>query len=183
MNCPIGNKRKRPLIRGYQGKIHLPTDIIWMGEAPTLVDDAIAKPFSGEIGGMLDYCISMVKRETGLANHVIVNSVVCTPPVVEGAPSKPTDESVKSCFPHVSELCLISRPKLVVTLGLVANELASMLPLEHPQFVVQTAHPAWILYRPENDQKYEIARLVAAVVKGFSQLEKVSSNGVISQRR
>lgn len=142
--CPLSQYRRNVvLVRGS-----LPADILFVGEAPGISEDALGKPFCGPAGKLLD---KMIEQATprGLT-FAFTNVIACIPYDNEGKKvSEPTqwpEESIKECRPRLVEMVeVLATPKVVVTVGAVSGrQMAAQFP--HREFrLVNITHPAAIL--------------------------------------
>jgi uracil-DNA glycosylase family 4 len=127
--CPLGNC---PFVVGkvyYRG--YIPSDVLFIGEAPGKNEDTVARPFIGESGKILDdIIIDVSKRLTmnedgknGKDNAFrwcITNSVLCLP-YDQGDFRTPTMDEIRACNQRLREFIGLACPSLIVTVGRVAE--------------------------------------------------------------
>ncbi|MFB6266164.1 MAG: uracil-DNA glycosylase family protein [Halodesulfurarchaeum sp.] len=94
----------------------LDADIVLVGEAPGVEEDARGEPFVGRSGEILDTGL----EERGLDREAvrITNCVRCRPPENRD----PRTEELENCRRYLERELRLVDPKVVVTLGKVASE-------------------------------------------------------------
>lgn len=203
--CPLHTTRTQLVhFRGY-----LPCDVLFIGEAPGDSEDTAGIPFApnapaGErFDQMLEAAYHSVGTETGHLVHPskpvvgatsipygIINIVACRPktPKTEfssGELREPTPEEALACQPRLLELIRIAAPKLIVTLGRVAEK---HLPYGHlgegyttdkgKTFVAPAGHIKWlplihpsaILRAPDTRQPTMEKRFVLHLAEALKEL-------------
>lgn len=136
--CPLCKTRKNVVL--YRG--HLPCDVLFIGEAPGVIEDSNGYPFTGPAGVLLDdlrgeaWSTAFMQGYTEIGRIPtwgITNIVACIPrqpPEVEyseelgrevqlssGAIRPPTKAEAAACAPRLHEIIKLANPKLIVTLG------------------------------------------------------------------
>ena len=139
--CELCETRNRIVL--LRGKI--PCDILFIGEAPGVGEDALGKPFVGPAGKLLDRMITdSIPSSFRLA---FTNLVACIPIKEEGK-IEPKKVHIESCGDRLREIYKITRPKMVVMVGkLSAKWVPQVIPkLAKPHMqVASIIHPAAIL--------------------------------------
>ena len=88
--------------------------VMFVGEAPSEVDDETGIPFMGHAGQLLDRMIVAM----GLAPEEVFLAHVCR--CVTPAHRSPTPEETAACVPHLHEQIQVVAPRVIVTLGTTA---------------------------------------------------------------
>ena len=149
------------------GETNPDADLVFVGEAPGMQEDATGRPFVGRAGELLDKMIQAM----GLKRHdvFICNVVKCRPP----GNRAPTVEEIQACWDYLVRQLQIIAPKAVVTLGNPATKALLNTTMgitrlrgtwqQLPDIgeglgqtpVMPTFHPAYLLrqYTPDNRQK------------------------------
>lgn len=157
--CPISSNTGGPI--PWSGDVN-PTYAI-MGEAPGRTEAQYGKPFVGDSGNILRHWL----RQVGIDPSAIayLNSCACWP---SRNPPTPTREELTNCRPWVNGQLEFIRPKILITLGVVAfnqlrypatwPKLAMMhgKPYKHPVYdfwIFSSYHPA--SYLRGRSKKYE----------------------------
>jgi len=106
--CGLCHKRKRTAFaRGSVG-----AQVMFVGEAPGLEDDAQGKPFVGRAGALLDKMIAAMQLDSAY----ICNVMKCRPPDNR----RPEPSEIDRCLPYLHEQIAMVRPAVIVVLGSVA---------------------------------------------------------------
>lgn len=145
--CNLWKKRSRVVVA--RGKI--PAEVLLIGEAPGVSEDALGRPFAGPAGHLLDFILQ--KAWGGRFTCCFTNLVYCIPLDESGDKvSKPPEKSVEACRPYLLNLTKLCKPRLVVTLGEVAEK---NVPREvlHKREHTTIVHPAWITRLPDAGQR------------------------------
>lgn len=149
--CPLHESAQSVCLMG-DGPV--PSNIMFVGEAPGFREDEISKPFAGRAGKYLD----SVLAEVGLPREsvYITNAAKCRPPENR----TPTKSEIASCSTYLEAELATVRPEFVVPLGnaglqatlgikgimkkrgaLIRKNGISYFPTIHPAAVVR--NPAW----------------------------------------
>lgn len=144
-------------------------DLMIIGEAPGMTEDALGKPFVGQSGRLLDRLLG----EVGLkrSDVFITNIVKCRPPNNRD----PEQDEIDACNRYLQAQLKLVQPKVVVTLGkfatqTVLNTMQTMTELrgtvwnEADYLIVPIFHPAYIL---RNMSKLPIMQQDFALVKNI----------------
>lgn len=89
--------------------------IMLVGEALGLNEDEVGRPFVGDAGHKLNYCLSRAGLERKRCR--IENCIRCRPPKNR----KPTKKEGDACWPYLLRDILMQRPKVIVALGATAT--------------------------------------------------------------
>lgn len=151
VRCPLFERRQR--VVHWRGII--PAPVLFIGEAPGIVEDDQGYPFVGPSGGKLDSMIEGSGLQDG--DYCIINMLGCLPPELSpaggltGRVRAPTKEELKACSPRVDSLVEAVQPKLTFLLGKVAaskklaNKLGRVVELVHPSHILQATGSKAIL--------------------------------------
>lgn len=149
--CPLGVRAMYRVL----GDGTLPSDVLFLGEAPGKTEDVTGVPFSGQSGRLLRTWIALLQREVGAFDYFISNVVACRPCDDIGMPNRvPSPEEAAACSTRVTDLLRLIQPRGVVLLGRVAEQYftGSMLVQEvyHPSYVLRqggiTSHASDVTY-------------------------------------
>lgn len=135
--CPLAKQRGRIcLARGT-----IPCDVLFIGEAPGMNEDAEGKPFWGPAGQLLNQII-----DRALPSDVacaFTNLVACFPrEAKERGDNEPERDEILTCKPRLIEFANLAQPRMVVTVGGLADSYVSPI-CTGPR--VHIVHPAYIL--------------------------------------
>lgn len=138
----------------YRGQ--LPCDVMFVGEAPGTVENAMGKPFTGPLAPYIDEIIisilEQVFNKTGdIPRWAITNAVCCFPGSID---KKPTAKEIKTCQPRFVEFLDIAKPKLLVFMGDVAQRLNSLAYIPSEQETRCIPHPGWIARQPTRKKEH-----------------------------
>ena len=114
--CHLASVRKNVcVIRGT-----VPSDVLFVGEAPAHSEDVFGIPMIGPAGHLLNDILSEAMPEG--VSYAITNICGCIPLGEDGRKvTKPDDVAVQKCSPRLVELVQLCQPKLIVCLGEVAQ--------------------------------------------------------------
>lgn len=156
--CPLSEVRKNiVLARG-----ELPSDILFIGEAPGPAEDVLGRPFIGPAGHLLDSQIEYALKEAASRageeeislRLAFTNLIACIPTVEPGKKfGEPPKTSILACQQRLREFIKIAKPKAIVRVGQHSKKWiteAFLKPLRTP--CVDIIHPAAIL-RADISQK------------------------------
>ena len=133
------NSISKILVRG-----ELPCDVLFIGEAPTQLEDLCRQPFVGPPGKLLDKMI----EDTGvLFKYAMTHIVACVPCGDEGETRPPTLQEAESCGDRLLETLMLGKPKGVVLLGRSAQGFSSssLERYRHPFKHLHFTHPAQLI--------------------------------------
>lgn len=141
----------------------VPSDILFIGEAPGESENALGAPFVGPAGRLLDRIIARALSPWQLPGTegptynsltwAFTNLVLCIPRDADGhKDGKPDDEAVRACQPRLLEMIEVAHPRLIVCVGNLARDFVAdqgyKFAIRLPKFVekaVSIKHPSYIL--------------------------------------
>lgn len=110
----------------------IPCDVLFVGEGPGESEDSIGQPLVGPAGQMLDDIIEQARCQAPTINDngnqrvwtvCFTNTVGCIPRYEDGQKAEqPSHESIVACAPRVIELVKMCQPRLIVSVGKVAED-------------------------------------------------------------
>ena len=134
----------------------VPCDMLFVGEAPGMSEDAIGLPFVGPAGQLLDQIIE--RSLPSGTTHTMTNLVACFPrdAKTQGI-NEPERGEVLECRQRLIEFVNIAQPQLIVRVGKMAVQYLGF-DLSVP--VVDIDHPAYILRMPLVQRQMAVQRCV-----------------------
>lgn len=174
--CPLAQCRKRVCLA--RGKI--PSDVLFIAEAPGESEDVLGQPLIGPAGQMLDGWIA----DSGLGQWrcCFTNVVGCIPKVDGGKAEEPPHWAMEKCQPRLQEIIeLCSRGshtcgglQLVVTVGSVATDQVtsqwSALGLPKEMRHVPIVHPAAALRAPIAQKSLIVQKAVVTLARAAEDM-------------
>jgi DNA polymerase len=119
VKCPHLVSSRRNVVFGVGD---LQAQVMFVGEAPGMDEDAMGEPFVGKAGELLTRIIETM----GLSRSTvyIANILKCRPdtPGQTAGNRKPTPEEMRTCIPYLHAQIEIIQPKVMVALGATAVE-------------------------------------------------------------
>lgn len=168
--CPLAVNRRR--VVHYRGQ--LPCDVLFLGEAPGVSEVALGRPFVGPAGKLLDDQIEAAGGR-GLVLG-FCNVVGCIPlePGTTTKTKKPPETSIEACRPRLTELFTMARPKLVVTVGPVAQTELSKRgrQLTGNARSIHVVHPYYILQAHQSNQGLLCQEVVRRLREAFGEVAR-----------
>lgn len=175
--CPIHENTGGPI--PWSGDVH--PDYAVLGEAPGRTEAQREQPFVGDSGAILRHWL----KQAGIDPEKVayLNSVACWP---NRSPATPTDDEVTNCRPWVHGQLEFIRPRILITMGVVAfhqirdgqrwPKLANVhgKPMFHPTYhftVVPTYHPASYLRGRNKNYEEKITTAIATATGECRPLE------------
>ncbi len=149
--------KKRKNVVFLRGSI--PCEVLFIGEAPGPSEDVLAKPFVGPAGKLLDNIIYQAWATA--PRYALTNLVSCIPLDDESNKfGEPPEESIKACAERLAECIKLSRPKILVCVGKLANKwMAAYSGIKQ----IEIMHPAAILRADVTQRGLLIKRAVVAL--------------------
>lgn len=156
------------------GRGELPCDICFIGEAPGDTEDSFGQPFRGEAGRLLE---EIIGKSVPAGMRVAITNILGCIPKEDGlkVDIKKFDlDWIKGCAPRLQEFVRMADPKLIVTVGKLAQD--NLEPgykhsitfhREIPQ--VHIVHPAAILRQNVAQQGVTVRRCVIAIQNGIQE--------------
>lgn len=112
--CPLHEKASNYIF--FQGT--LPSEVLFIGEHPNVIDDLIGTPYSGQNGKLLKDLIKEVQNKLGFQfTYSITTLISCTPFNETNTIRTPTKTELTSCNPRLQEFVTITNPKTLIFLG------------------------------------------------------------------
>lgn len=173
-NCHLCEGRKKVVLcRGTY-----PCDLLFVGEAPGVSEDAIGIPFVGPAGHLLDHIIR--QGVLPVYSYAITNLVCCIPRGEDGRKvQEPDDEAIKKCSDRLKEFVELCQPRLVVAVGKQSSDYLEpgyrhSIRFSYPIPIVKVIHPAAILRINLAQQGLLIQKTIIAIRNGCE--DYLSSN-------
>gem|GEM_PF-238316 len=148
--------------------------VVFVGEAPGIVEDLQGLPFVGPSGKMLDDLI----KECGITEFYITNIVKHISRKGSGV-RPPTSEEIQACSEYIKRELELLKPKLIVALGSVAFEFFTGLKgiIKHYGQIFDTEygkllalpHPSYYLHRGVRKYLPEDIDLIKTTLKNLQQ--------------
>lgn len=142
--CALCERRKKVVL--VRGK--LPSDVLFIGEAPGQSEDVLGVPFVGPAGQLLDEIIEDAVEHSELLEPprmAWTNLVACIPKDDSNTKvSEPPLDAIEVCSGRLKEIVAIANPRLIVMVGKLSEKYVK--PTEvHRRRYVGIVHPAAIL--------------------------------------
>lgn len=161
--CSLGKQRSNICFarsewveKDHVPNLHLPCDIVFVGEAPGPSEDTLGLPFVGPAGRLLDQIIERsIPQE---ATYSLTNLVACFPREAKiRGDNEPERSEILECRPRLIEFINLAQPRLLVRVGvLAATYMQFDLSIPH----IDIDHPAYILRMPLAQQGMAIQRCI-----------------------
>lgn len=166
--CPLCETRRNVVL--VRGK--LPADVLFVGEAPGVSEDALGKPFVGPAGKLLDKMIHEAGGDVERIRLAFTNVIACIPYGEDGKKtSEPSKEAVKQCSPRLDETIEISKPEIIIAVGQVAAKWISGPDRDkNGGMVKEIVHPAAILRAIPAQQGLLYQKTVVTLAEVFESL-------------
>ena len=154
--CALAGRRGSVVL--YRGK--MPCDALFVGEGPGKDEDALATPFIGRSGELLNGIAEEAFADLNL--RVGFTNLLACLPVDPADPDEllhPRDlpECVSACSPRLVEVVKIARPRLIVRVGKDAQDYlepgyrhtvklpgwdGAFVDIQHPSFILRSSFAA-----------------------------------------
>ena len=142
--CPLCEGRRKVVY----GEGSLPCDVLFIGQAPGVTEDATGRPFIGPSGKLLRAGINQALNGVGGSYRMYITNVVgCYPP----EDRQPVKAEILECRERVEEIFDAAKPRALVLLGTVAKLNCRYLGKRAKVKVVELLHPAYILQHGGED--------------------------------
>lgn len=167
--CELCETRNKTVL--FKGKI--PCDILFVGEAPGVSENAIGKPFVGPAGKLLDRIIaSAIHPSMSLG---FTNLIACIPldPSNGNKLSAPHEEHISACRNRLLDIIKICNPKAIVLVGKLAETHCPKTKPSRPQTAI--VHPAAILRADASQQGLAEQRAAESLSELVEQLTSSQS--------
>ncbi|HEX4342079.1 MAG TPA: uracil-DNA glycosylase [Verrucomicrobiae bacterium] len=173
VKCPhLASSRKNTVF----GVGNIDAQLMFVGEAPGMDEDAAGEPFVGRAGELLTKII----QATGLSRRdvYIANILKCRPntPGQSAGNRKPTPEEMTTCLPYLHQQIDLIRPRVIVALGGTAVEgllgktvgitkLRGQWQTYRDTPLMPTYHPAYLLRNQAMSEKRNVWEDMLAVME------------------
>ena len=169
--CPLSQVRHK--IVHTRGNI--PTDILFIGEAPGPSEDIIGKPFVGPAGKLQDTLVKEASQAAGYSPKICYFNVVgCFPRLETGkkAYRAPKKEEVDACRERLLEFVRIAQPRIIITLGKISKtKIPESFPgLKKQPLIKSLIHPSAILHIDDPDRAAIEFKRVVNYLTGYIKL-------------
>ena len=163
----------------------IPCDVLFVGEAPGASENVIGQPFVGPAGILLDQIVAQSVPPS--LKWAMTNLVACYPQEAkEAKTNEPEDSEILSCRPRLKQFIDICQPKLIVTVGKLADK---WLPTDARNYslavtlgsdpvlchVVTITHPAAILRMPLVQRDFAVQKSIVTIATAVDSLEATCS--------
>lgn len=149
----------------------VPCDVLFVGEAPGVSEDVLGVPFVGPAGKLMDEAIRIALD--GQHDYALTNLICCVPLDEDGAKAKePPKEAILACEGRLKEFTVLCRPRLVVTVGKLADkhfEVPQDIPVP---LIINVVHPAAILRMDVSQKGLAFQRMVVTIRDTVEELEE-----------
>ena len=122
-----------------------PCDVLFIGEAPGMSEDATGKPFIGRSGEVLEELIEETIDLTSNFTYGITNIVCCIPLNDDRKIRQPTKEEARACSERLLYTIRACKPAVIVPVGKIAEKHLPLRELPEGSVVCPIQHPAFIL--------------------------------------
>ena len=182
--CPLCTQRQNVVLaRGT-----VPCDVLLIGEAPGISEDALGKPFIGPAGKLIDQVVERaIPRDERadclgapdpyLLSWAFTNLVACFPAEAkETSNHQPNVSEIEACRPRLDEFIMVCQPRLIVTVGgLAEDHLSVEIINDKPYYggmvpVCRIVHPAHILRMPLAQRDMATRRAIATLSTAIESL-------------
>ena len=109
--CRLSESRRNPV----PGEGPVPSQVMFVGEAPGRREDELGRPFVGQAGRLLDRLLALAGLERG--SVYITNVVKCRPP----GNRDPREDEITACNGYLQAQIRLVEPEVIVTLGRIAG--------------------------------------------------------------
>jgi DNA polymerase len=142
-------------------------ELMFIGEAPGVDEDARGEPFVGRAGQLLTKIIETMGFSR--ADVYIANVLKCRPDMPRGSSGNrpPTPDEMQTCLPYLAEQIDIIQPKVLVALGATAvegllgtrgtmREMRGRWHSHHETPLMITYHPSYLLRTQAPSEKRKV---------------------------
>jgi uracil-DNA glycosylase family 4 len=148
VHCPLSTIRNH--VVQFRGII--PAKVLFVGEAPSVSDDEVGRPF---VDPLLDELLTAAGLQDG--DYCLVNAIGCIPHLPSSPISPPEKACITACSSRLHELVSHVRPEYVCTLGkLSSHVVAGILAQTSCISSLGLPHPARILFLQATNPKQAV---------------------------
>lgn len=143
--CPIGKIARNHVFFRIENPGQK-VNVLFIGEAPGVMEDIKGLPFVGKSGMLLNDLIK--EAEPGDLNYGFTNTVACRPTDrLGGANRQPTAGETLKCSKRLEEFIQILQPQVIVLVGSIARETAGFSARDagFNGYITNIVHPAYLL--------------------------------------
>lgn len=152
--CPLAQQRNRICFARGTMTESSTSDVLLIGEAPGISEDATGFPFKGPAGHLMDQIIGQSIPDP--VTYILTNLVLCFPKEAKSrGDNEPEPEEILACRPRLIEFINIIQPRLIVTVGSLAER---YVPSDNDVKRINIVHPAYILARLPRAQQHFAAQ-------------------------
>ena len=181
-SCPaLGCDQPSKLNQLVVGRGNPRAALMVIGEAPGASEDAMAVPFVGRSGKLLDRLLISVGFDTE-QDVYICNAVKCRPPKNR----RPTSAELLACRPWLDQQIALVDPDVIVLAGSTAMEailgikggiskLRGQWQQWRGRWLMPLFHPSYLLRNPSEDEGSPVALTRADLIKVQQRLDSLSS--------
>jgi len=154
------------------GRGTTPAEVVFIGEAPGSSEDVIGLPFQGPAGHLLD---SIIKRSLPPeVKYAITNLVGCLPLNENNQKDEPDPDQIKQCRPRLEEFVRIANPRLIVTVGSLADKWTQKGYKDSPKLpdvpIITITHPAAVIRSPQAAQGLMTKKCIVTIAQAWSKV-------------
>jgi uracil-DNA glycosylase len=166
--CPLAQQRTNIVLARGQ----VPCDVCFIGEAPGKIEDDLGAPFMGPAGHLMDQIIERAVPPG--VTCALANLVCCFPKEAKATgDNEPTYKEIMACRPRLREFIGIADPRLIVTVGSLAEGFVEDYPSRRRLHII---HPA-ATFPPRMARIQAQAAINHAIVKLRCAVEALSLTG------
>lgn len=160
--CPLHAIRHKVVFGCGDAHPHL----LLIGEGSGKIEDMRGRPFVGPAGQLLTITLDAARHRLhwrNLPKIFMTNVVACRPSdSIGGSNRAPTQEESWACWPRVQEIHRLTKPKVTVFLGKIAERFCSEafpgLRIHHPSFILRTGGTKSRMWLPYVQEWVDIFR-------------------------
>lgn len=163
LRCHLHARRTTVVLA--RGKV--PSDVVFIGEAPGHTEDGKGSAFVGRAGQRLDEIIDLALTDELEHLRISFTNLLACIPLIRGQTKVevPDPDDVEACSPRLSEFIGIAKPQLIIRVGKSAKDALEPGLMKSPPFtshipMEDIVHPAWILRQNPLGQRRETNRVV-----------------------
>lgn len=152
----------------------LPTDVLFVGEAPGFAEDVFGIPFISTAGDILNHIIKIIHEQYQVG--MTITNMVCCIPKDEKNPGKvrqPSEEEIYACSDRLASLIVEADPSLIVCVGETASKyLGEYIDLDGRE-TCNIPHPIGIVRSPKENHAWMIHDAASTVITALDIVSNV----------